>query len=79
MSQILTISDTLYSRLEQIVRERGFADIEQLLETWQTFDAERQRRHQIVQRIDKVRERMFTTYGEMRDSVEGLRQDRARG
>ena len=79
MSQILTISDMLYTRLEQAARERGFANIEQLLETWQTFDAERQRRHQIVQHIDQVRERMFTTYGEMRDSVDVLREDRARG
>jgi hypothetical protein len=52
--------------------------IEQLLETWQAFDAERQRRQYIVQRIDQIRERMFTTYGEMPDSVELLREDRAR-
>jgi hypothetical protein len=78
MSQTLTISDTLYNRLEQAARERGFASIEQLLETWQAFDAERQRRQQIVQRIDQVREQMFTTYGEMLDSVELLREDRAR-
>ena len=78
MSQTLTISDTLYTRLEQAARERGFASIEQLLETWQAFDAERQRRRHIVQRIDQIRERMFTTYGEMPDSVELLREDRAR-
>lgn len=78
MSQTLTISDTLYSRLEQAAREHGFASIEQLLETWQAFDVERQQRQRIVQRIDQVREQMFTTYGEMLDSVESLREDRAR-
>jgi hypothetical protein len=78
MSQTLTISDTLYTRLEHAARERGLASIEQLLESWQMVDAERQRRQQIVQRIDQVRERMFTTYGEMPDSVDLLREDRAR-
>lgn len=78
MSQTLTISDVLYTRLEQAAREHGFASIEQLLETWQAFDVERQRRHQIVQRIDQVREQLFTIYGEMPDSVELLREDRAR-
>ncbi|MCU0493966.1 MAG: hypothetical protein MUD01_20440 [Chloroflexaceae bacterium] len=78
MSQTLTISDTLYTRLEQAARERGLATIEQLLETWQTLDAERQRRHLIVQQIDQIRERMLTTYGEMPDSVELLREDRFR-
>lgn len=78
MSQTLTISDTLYRDLEQAARERGFASIEQLLQTWQVFDAERQRRQQIIQQIDQVREQMFASYGEMPDSVELLREDRAR-
>ena len=78
MSQTLIISDTLYARLEQVARERGFAGIEQLLETWQAFDAERQQRQDLVQRIDQVREQMLTTYGEMPDSVTLLREDRTR-
>jgi hypothetical protein len=78
MSYTLTISDTLYTRLEQAARERGFQSIEQLLEAWQAVDAERRQRQRIVQRIDQVREQMFTTYGEMPDSVELLREDRAR-
>jgi hypothetical protein len=78
MSHTLTISDTLYARLEHAARERGFQSIEQLLEAWQAVDAERQQRQQIVQQIDQVREQMFTTYGEMPDSVEFLREDRAR-
>lgn len=78
MPQPLTISDTLYARLEQIARERGFQTIEQLLEAWQTFEDERQQRQQIVQRIDQVREQLFATYGEMPDSLELLREDRLR-
>lgn len=78
MPQPLTISDTLYARLEQIARERGFQTIEQLLEAWQTFEDERQQRQQIVQRIDQVREQLFATYGEMLDSLELLREDRLR-
>jgi len=78
MSHTLTISDTLYTRLEQAARERGFQSIEQLLEAWQAVDAERQQRQRIVQHIDQIRKQMFITYGEMPDSVELLREDRAR-
>jgi hypothetical protein len=78
MGQTLTISDTLYARLEHTAHERGFETIEQLLAAWQASEAERQQRQQIVQQIDQVREQMFATYGEMPDSVEVLREDRAR-
>jgi hypothetical protein len=78
MSQTLTISDVLYTRLEQIAHARGFTSIEQLLEEWQAFEAERQQRIQVVQRIDQVREQRFATYGEMPDSVALLREDRLR-
>ncbi len=75
MSQTLTISDVLYARLEQIAYARGFTSIEQLLEEWQAFEAERQQRTQVVPRIDQVREQRFATYGEMPDSVASLRAD----
>jgi hypothetical protein len=78
MSQTLTISETLYARLEQIAHAHGFTSIEQLLEEWQAFEAERQQRIQVVQRIDQVREQLFATYGEMPDSVALLREDRLR-
>lgn len=35
-------------------------------------------RQEIVQRIDAVWERLFAKYGEMSDSVELIREDRAR-
>ncbi|MFL5800785.1 MAG: hypothetical protein ACJ8CR_03510 [Roseiflexaceae bacterium] len=78
MSQTLTISDTLYTRLQQAARERGFPTIEQLLEAWQTFDAERQQRQRVVEQIDRVRDQLFARYGEMPDSVDLLREDRTR-
>ena len=78
MSQTLNISDTLYTRLEQAARQRGYSSIEELLEAWQAFDDARQQRQRIVQQIDQVRERMFATYGEQPDSVELLHEDRAR-
>ena len=78
MSQTLTISDTLYTRLQQAARERGFQTIEQLLEAWQAFDAERQQRQRAVQQIDHIRDRLFARYGEQPDSIELLREDRAR-
>lgn len=78
MSQTLTISDTLYTRLEHAARERGFQSIEQLLEAWQAVDAERRQRQQIVRQIDQVRRQLFTTYGEMPDSVAFIHEDRAR-
>jgi hypothetical protein len=78
MSQVLTISDTLYRRLEEITRQRGLRSVEELLEAWQVAEDERRRRQQAVQEIDAVRQQMFTTYGQMPDSVYLLREDRQR-
>ena len=78
MSQILTISDRLYTRLEHTARERGFTSIEQLLGAWQAFDAERQQRQRIVQHIDHLRDGLLAKYGQLPDSVELLREDCAR-
>ena len=78
MSQTLTVSDLLYTRLEAITRQRGLNSIEQLLETWQKMDDELRLRQRAVQEVDRVREHLFATYGEMPDSVELLREDRAR-
>ena len=82
MSQILTISDTLYTRLEATSRARGLSSIEdliqQLIETWYCGADELRHRQEVVHRIDALRERLFATYGEMTDSVELIRADRAR-
>ena len=78
MSQTLTISDALYARLESSAHMRGLGSIEQLLEAWQAREDEWLRRHEVVRRIDALRERLFATDGELPDSVAFLREDRAR-
>jgi hypothetical protein len=78
MSRTLTVSDELYVKLERTARERGYADIGQLLEAWQANEADRKQRVQVVQQIDALRARLFAIYGEMPDSVELLRDDRGR-
>jgi len=82
MSQTLTISDTLYARLEAIARVHGLSGveelIEQLIEEWQSKVDELRRRQEVVRRIDALRERLFATYGEMPESVGLIRADRER-
>jgi hypothetical protein len=78
MSQTVTISDALYTRLEASAHLRGMASIEQLLEAWQAREDKWLRRHEVVRRIDALRERLFATYGELPDSVAFIREDRAR-
>jgi hypothetical protein len=76
MSRVLTISDDLYSRLEQAARQQGLSGVEELLETWQANEEERWRREKSVERIDALRAQLLATYGEMPDSVELIRQER---
>ena len=78
MSRTITISDELYTRLEAEAHLRGLDSVERLLEQWQTLDAEAAHRQEVVLEIDTLRERLAAKYGEMPDSVELLRQDRAR-
>src|SRR5579864_3585919 len=68
MSQTLTISDTLYRRLESAARQHGLTSIEQLLELWQTREMDLNQRRHIVQQIDSVRAKLLATYGELLDS-----------
>ena len=78
MTQTLTISDTLYEKLDTTARLHGLENVEQLLEIWQAREQELRQRREAVRRIDALRERLFTTYGEMPDSVGLIREDRAR-
>ncbi len=82
MSQTLTISDKLYARLQDIARTRGLQNIEdliqQLIEAWQSKSEDLRQRQETVRQIDALRERLFAAYGEMEDSVELIRADRAR-
>lgn len=82
MYQTLTVSDTLYQQLQKTARSGGFDDIEEfirkLIEVWQAYAEELRRRQETVRRIDALRERLLTEYGEMQDSVELIRADRER-
>ena len=53
MSQTLTISDDLYSRLEAAARRRGLGNVEQLLETFPTADDDVSRFQSLAQRWKK--------------------------
>jgi predicted CopG family antitoxin len=79
MSRTLTISDDLYARLEAEARARGLNSVESLLEELKkTAEDGLKQRKNAVRRIDDLRESLFAKYGEMPDSVELLREDRAR-
>jgi len=82
MSQTLIISDTLYSQLQTTTRTRGLDSIEELLrqlvEMWQSRVGDLRHRQEVGHRIDVLRERLYTKYGEMSDSVELIRVDRER-
>ena len=78
MSRSMTISDELYERLEAETRRRGLATVEELLEGLQIREADLARREEVVREIDHLREGLFARYGEMPDSVDLLREDRAR-
>jgi hypothetical protein len=77
MSRTLTISDELYARLEKEAEIRGLS-IELLIEEWERNEATLLRRREVVRGIDGLRERLFSKYGEMPDSADLLREDRAR-
>lgn len=78
MSRTLTISDDLYARLETEARARGLTTVEQLLEEWDRREADLSLREDTVRRIDQLRDRLLAKYGQMPDSTELLREDRAR-
>jgi predicted CopG family antitoxin len=77
MSRTLTISDELYARLEKEAQMRGLS-IERLIEEWERNEAELLRRQDVVRGIDGLREHLFSKHGEMPDSTDSIREDRAR-
>jgi predicted CopG family antitoxin len=77
MSRTLTISDELYARLEKEAQMRGLS-IERLIEEWERNEANLLQRKDTVREIDSLREQLFSKYGEMPDSSDLIREDRAR-
>jgi len=78
MSQTLIVSDALYKQLQTTARLHGVESVERLLEIWQAREEELRQRRETVRRIDSLREQLYTTYGEMPDSVALVREDRSR-
>lgn len=78
MGKTLSISDDLYERLEFATRQKGLKNIEQLLESWQIAKDNLQIRRESVDKIDALRNRLSHKYGKMSDSVDLIREDRAR-
>ena len=77
MSRTLIISDELYARLDKEARMRDLS-IERLIEEWERNEANLLRRKDVVREIDGLRERLYSKYGEMTDSTDLVRGDRAR-
>lgn len=78
MSRTLTIPDELYERLEAEARARGLESVERLLDEFGRNGIDLNRRREAVEKINSLRDSIFAKYGEMPDSVELLREDRAR-
>lgn len=78
MSKTLSLPDDLYERLENAAHQKGFKNIEQLLESWQLAEIDLLKRRETVDKIDALRNRLFQRYGQMPDSVDLIREDRAR-
>lgn len=78
MSQTITISDMLYTRLRATADQRGLQTIEQLLEALPEAVDESERRRRVVEAVEQRRDQIYRTYGEMADSVSLVREDRAR-
>ena len=80
MSQPLTISAELYSRLEEKAPAKS---IEELLEkahlgTREISEEELQRREELGRQTDALRERIFDQCGVLPNSVPLIREDRER-
>lgn len=78
MSRTLTIKDELYQRLKAEAGARGLESIEQLLEQHASNGADLGQRSEAVKDIDLLRNRLLAKYGEMPDSTNLIREDRAR-
>jgi hypothetical protein len=79
------MNDELFAELVESVREggaimRGEKEPSRkfVVEAPNVESDEIRYRQQVVRRVNELRERLFATYGEMTDSVELIRADRAR-
>jgi len=78
MGKTLSLPDDLYDRLENAAHQKGLKNIEQLLESWQIAEDNLLKRRETVEKIDALRNKLFQKYGQMADSTDLIREDRAR-
>lgn len=82
MPQTLTLSETLYAKLQTAAKDSGADNLEefirQLVEIWESHRKELHYRQEVVQRIDALRANLQAKYGTMADSVAWIREDRER-
>lgn len=78
MSRTLIISDELYARLETEARSCGHETVEHLLSVSHAVTNGEEDRGKIVEQIDRLRQRLHARFGKMPDSVNLIREDRAR-
>ena len=80
MSRTITIADDLYERLDAAARARGLS-IDQLLRSWPADDQAAARQNHGADALERVAvlvDELSRRYGEMPDSTELIREDRAR-
>jgi hypothetical protein len=75
MERVLTLSETLYTRLDRIAQRRGLT-VEQLLDVWQR--SEDASGAENARQISDLQDYLFRKYGEMADSTALIRADRER-
>ena len=78
MNHTLTISETLYLKLQQVTQWYNLTNIEQLIEVWLAAEEEKRQRQETVRQIDALRQTLFQRYGQMPDSTVLLQADRSR-
>ncbi len=78
MPKTITLSDSLYKRLECAMRESGMKSFEQLLKDWFQKVSELKRRKKAFEDVMAFHSQIKDQYGELPDSVPGIREDRDR-
>ena len=75
MNHTLTVSEELFAQMQREAHSRGLESVEKLLEECHGGGMSR---HEVVRRIDALRERLKAKYGIMPDSTDLIREDRDR-
>ncbi len=78
MNRTLSLPESTYFWLQAEAKKRGLGSVEELLEAWQAENDELRQRHEVVERVKALSDRLDAKYGEQPDSVDLIREDRDR-